>query len=202
MNLNFLEIGVSPQNILAIYLIGNIILMAVLMVFQVRSGQKRNIALNATFLVCWLDVFSFVTGFSIGWLISVVKIFVGVLFLSLVKYFRLPIAVTTCVGLLLALSLRGFFGPAVYILYILLIGGGVAGIIGMIRFRINSGGDKFELSALGFVVCLAGLSFFPIPTLPYFSRSIPISATFLGLLFAIILKNTRQILWKSRLPAC
>lgn len=181
----------TPANLLAMYLVLMIFLSIALLVQALRSGQERLAGLYAVSLVGWVSVFSLITGFSIGWFISIVNILIGILLFVLIKAFRIPVAIGTLISILLALSLRGTFFPAWFILSGVLGISAITSVIGMIIYREKRTDEAFSLASLSLIACLAGIAFYFIPHTPSLSRWIAVGTVCIGGILVFLIKHYR-----------
>lgn len=191
--INFLS-QLAEVNLLAFYIVLMIILSIALLVQALRSGQKRLVGLYTVSLIGWGNVFALVTGFSIGWIASICNTIIGIIFFMLIKAFRIPLAIGALISLLLVLSLRGIFIPAMFILYWVLGISAFASMIVIINSRGKRAEEAFSLASLSLVACLAGLAFYFIPSTPYLSRWIAIGTACIGGIFVIIMKQYRLMM--------
>jgi len=126
-----------------------------------RNAQKRkdkSFGFSALMLVAWLDVVAFLGGFSIGWSISLINIFVGLAFVMLTKHYRLEILFASLISLLLALFMRGHFLPAQGFLEVLLFIVSIGAAAQMIRSWKYREVQKVKTAGLIMVACLGFLS--------------------------------------------
>ena len=191
--INFLSI-LAPVNLLAFYIVLMILLSIALLIQVLRSGQKRLEGLFAVSLIGWGNVFALVTGFSIGWVFSMVNTLIGIILLVLIKTFRIPIAIGALISILLVLSLRGIFIPAMFILYWVLGISAFASMIVMMNSREKRADETFSLASLSLVACLTGLAFYFIPGTPFLSKWIAIGTACIGGILVIIMKQYRLMM--------
>jgi hypothetical protein len=133
----------------------------------IRYASHRNepeFGVLAVALVAYLDAISFMSGFSIGWALSILNVALGLTLTALTTHYRRQILFVTLVGLLLALSLRGhFFWFAFPTLQTLLAMTVMGAALQVARGWWHQ--DKRTLSSAGIalVACLAGLTLLILP---------------------------------------
>ncbi|MCL4258449.1 MAG: hypothetical protein KJZ53_07970 [Anaerolineales bacterium] len=120
-------------------LLGISVLFVIPVVVHYRRDGQEGASLPLLRLLGWLTLFAFLSGFSIGWLLSVINVFAAVAFLVFSSQQRSGLGFLTVVNLLLALALRGYWPPAHALLKL---GLAVALIIGLWRLFAARGKEK------------------------------------------------------------
>jgi hypothetical protein len=134
-------------------------------------------------LVSWLDISSFLGGFSIGPFTAIITVVIGSIFAALTSHYRPQFIFATGVSFLLMLALRGWFLPAYYALPVLLAIGLFYTFVFLIRNRSLYRSKQFA----GFSCALALLNFSSIMLSVLFDFYIvlPIIATSLAVVFGV-----------------
>jgi hypothetical protein len=148
-------------------LLAALVLVVVAMIQYTPQRKGPEFGVLAVALVAYLDAISVMT-VSIGWVLSVMNVVLGLFLTALTTHYRRQILFATLVSFLLALFLqRDFFPPAPNILRTLLAITAVGAAVQVVR-----GWWRKEKGALGsagivMVACLAGLalliSSYPLP---------------------------------------
>lgn len=87
-------------------------LFAIPVVMHYRQAGREGVSLPLLMLLGWLTLFAFLSGFSIGWLLSIINVFIAIGFLLFSSQRRSGFSFLAAVNLLLALALRGHWPPA------------------------------------------------------------------------------------------
>lgn len=93
-------------------LLGISVLFVIPVVVHYRRDGQEGASLPLLMLLGWLTLFAFLSGFSIGWLLSIINVFIAIAFLLFSSKHRTGLAFLMVVNLLLALALRGHWPPA------------------------------------------------------------------------------------------
>jgi hypothetical protein len=153
-----MEIGFHPLNILVYTITAGMVIAAVRLVQGLRNGDTVIFGFAALSMIAWLSAFSYLSGFSIGWLVSIIATVLGVVFLLSAQRYRLQISIATLISSLLALSLRGFFDYGRVILWAILAGISLYSAVLVINSLRSSDPHSTGPVLLAGAASLAGLS--------------------------------------------
>ena len=128
------------------------------MTYRALQDGRSAVGLNALTVVVCLDVIAWLSGFTIGWLLSLANAALGLLLAGLATHYRPQILLATLVSLLLALFMRGHFVPSRLILEILLGLASAGAAIKIVRTLQRREARPVSTSSLAMVACLGGLA--------------------------------------------
>lgn len=116
-----MQFALQPLPLLVLVL-GFGVVIAIIQAVQNRHNPKDPRFGFATLsLVAFLSAISFLTGFSLGWVLSIITTFLSLCFATISKQYRLQIFICGVISSLLALFMRGYFVYAREILQGLLV---------------------------------------------------------------------------------
>jgi len=134
----------------------------VLSLFQtlryVTRPNSEEFGVSALVLLSWMSIFSFLGGFSIGFVTAVTNVILGAILAFLVTGYRHQILFVTTTSVLLLLFMRGFFPEARLLLELLLISGLAVSLFQIYRSRKNRSEMGFSSACLASVAILFFLS--------------------------------------------
>lgn len=157
----------------------------------IRHGvhrKERAFGLAGLTLVAWLDLLSFLAGFSIGWILSIISIALGLFLAAVAAHYRRQILFAAFVGLLLGLFMRGHYLPAREILEFLLAGATLRGLVLVLRNWNSRDDETFGAASLGALACSGGLALLVPPSAGAY---IAIATTGMGLILGMLSKYFR-----------
>jgi hypothetical protein len=162
------------------------------MIYRSLERRKLTIGVYAVTLVASLDVAAWLSGFSIGWILSIVNVVIGSVLTTLSPDYRRPILFATLASLLLALSLRGHFFLAYYILQALLAITSLGVAVQVTRNWSRRKEPAFGSAGMVMVACLGGLALVIDPFEPFVaSKTLALFTIGLSVILLVLSKNYR-----------
>jgi|SRR3990172_5844287 len=123
-----------------------------------RQLHSEEFGVSALVLLTWMSIFSFLGGFSIGFVTAGINVILGVIMAFPVTGYRRQILFVTAASLLLLLFMRGFLPQARLLLELLLISGLAVSFFQIYRSKKNRREKDFSLACLASVAILFFLS--------------------------------------------
>lgn len=158
------------------------------LIFRALRHDEHGVGLAALTLVLWLDVLSFLTGFSIGWAVAIVNAILGVVLALLAKHYRLQVLFATFLSLLLALFMRGHLPWARVALQLALVATGAASGMAAGAYWRRGAQRTFGAWGLALAGCLFGLGLTGSPPM---SLWFAVAAVLASWVLAILSKHYR-----------
>ncbi len=196
-----MQISLHPLNLLVYTIAAGVVVAVVRLVVSMRSDDDELFGFSALSITGWLAAFSFLSGFSIGWFVSIMTTVLGIIFLLVAKRYRVQISIATLISGLLALSLRGIFVHGRILIWAILITVAVVGLYflttALRRSDIRTAGS-YLLVAVG---SLSGLALIIQGSITIWITSLAIAGSIPGIIFAkrfrleFVLIMVADILW-------
>lgn len=112
-----------PMQLMAPVLVGGLLLAAFQIVRSAQPFKEKEFGFSSLFLLSWLNIFSYFSGFSIGVFIAGFTFVFGLVLTLRSAVYRAQLAFVSLVSLLLALTLGGWFPTVIALLKVTLVGG-------------------------------------------------------------------------------
>lgn len=195
--------SLHPLRILGLGLGLAVVVSAGRMIRYVPHRQEQAFGVAALTLVALLNVASWLTGFSVGWALSILNGILGLSLTMLTTHYRPHILFATLTSLLLALFMRGHFLPARQILLVFLAIVTVGAGVRVVYNRQHRREPAFSFAGMAMVACLGGLALLTSPPIATWLTLLTVGVSVLmGILsyqWQFLLVSGAGLLWAANL---
>jgi hypothetical protein len=144
--------------LLTVLLWSGLVLALIQTLRYAKQLHSEEFGVSALGLLAWINIFSFMGGFSIGLITIGINLIFGAILVFIVAKYRSQILFVTAASLLLLLFMRDFLPLARLLLELLLVSGLAVSLFQIYRSRKNRNQSEFSLACLGSVGILYFLS--------------------------------------------
>ena len=155
-----------------------------------RTRHELEFGLVAVACIAYWDTVSLVTGFSIGWLLSILNTLRGLTLASVTRLYRRQILFVTLISFLLTLFLRGHFPPSLYFL-IGLLGATALWAIWSASYSWNHTNEVPSSALVVIVSCLSSIALIGSSYFQHTAMLLAFSATGLSIFSYTVSKQYR-----------